>query len=617
MKKIVYVILMIILLLLSGCNKDVATDDSIKEENTEQEEEIVVDEEKTDIDRTEYLTGEIITDGSYIIYEHRDFSTLAFIPDKESLEIMKEKYADKYGRRENYYLAYDSLEKVKDLPDELGIYKIKIKVEKINDYGYLLIDSIELTDRIGTIMYEGKEFETNDLDDTVNVKDRVCGLIVNYVSRTDDGGLVIGFAGEIESGGYYRVDPLENDMYGPTGRIYVEKEYEKNFPSIYGEANPFLVSFLKTNALFDELTNYSLFGRGKFKTSNYLLIYNIGTDVGSGDILTEIVSLEEDYAGMFEVAENQYVSLGCMDEDFAVVVVSKREGDFEPTTSADYYYINRRIPEKIHLFTSESYNYTVKSKVNEHEFILSTTGFNMSTGNTEAGHDMICKITEQGASVDKKIAEADDVYKNLFELNDGEVVRLIGDKDDFVIVSVDKTDENNVIISSEYYYINKNDLKNIFLFSTDEYDYQMGVVTDKNQFIISSKGLIKMYANKLDVPHSLVCSVSDLGAIVEKVEGSNISNNMRDSNYSSFVVRGIIDGIRLNDTAVVIDLKDIKMRERDIVVYGDMGREGSVEIMLLDNDTDGHEINVGDSVSLLCHYTNDNKILYASTLDKK
>ena len=148
MKKIVYVILMIILLLLSGCNKDVATDDSIKEENTEQEEEIVVDEEKTDIDRTEYLTGEIITDGSYIIYEHRDFSTLAFIPDKESLEIMKEKYADKYGRRENYYLAYDSLEKVKDLPDELGIYKIKIKVEKINDYGYLLIDSIELTDRI-------------------------------------------------------------------------------------------------------------------------------------------------------------------------------------------------------------------------------------------------------------------------------------------------------------------------------------------------------------------------------------------------------------------------------------------------------------------------------------
>ena len=182
---------------------------------------------------------------------------------------------------------------------------------------------------------------------------------------------------------------------------------------------------------------------------------------------------------------------------------------------------------------------------------------------------------------------------------------------------MDKTDESNVIISSEYYYINKNDLKNIFLFSTDEYDYQMGVVTDKNQFIISSKGLIKMYANKLDVPHSLVCSVSDLGAIVEKVEGSNISDNMRDSNYSSFVVRGIIDGIRLNNTAVVIDLKDIKMRERDIAVYGDIGREGSVEILLLDNDTDGHEINVGDSVSLLCHYTNDNKILYASTLDKK
>jgi len=610
MKKIVYVILMI--LLLSGCNKDVATDDSIKGENTEQEEKIVVDDEKNDIDRTEYLTGEIITDGFYTIHEEIGYSTLSFVPDKESSEII----VDKYVERENYSLAYDSLEKVRDLPDELGIYKVKVKIDRVDDYSYYFIDSIELTDEIGTILYEGKEFETNDLDDTVNVKDRVCGLIVKYVNKTDTGGIIIRFAGEIESEGYYQIDPLENDIFGPNGRIFVEKEYKKNFPTIYGEANTFSIWFSKTNELFDELANHSLFGRGKFKTRGYYLVYNHGMGAGPGEVISEIISLEEGYAGMFKVEENQYIEYECWDEDFVVVAVTKYVDSLEDGTT-DYYYINRKAPEKIYLFTSDRYDYIVKSKVNEHEFTLSTTGFNMSTGNTEAGHDMICKITEQGASIDKKIAEADDIYINLFELNDGEFVRLAGNKDDFVIVSVDKTDENNVITFSEYYYINKNDLKNIFLFSTDEYDYQMGVVTDKNQFLITSKRLIETNANEPDIPHSLICSVSDSGAIVEKVEGSNISNNMRDSNYSGFVVRGIIDGIRLNDTAVVIDLKDIKMRERDIAIYGDMGRDGSVEILLLDNDTDGHEINVGDSVSLLCHYTNDNKILYASTLDKK
>ena len=33
-------------------------------------------------------------------------------------------------------------------------------------------------------------------------------------------------------------------------------------------------------------------------------------------------------------------------------------------------------------------------------------------------HDLICKITEHGATVDVKVAEADEVYKNLFTLND-------------------------------------------------------------------------------------------------------------------------------------------------------------------------------------------------------
>lgn len=398
MKKIVYVIL--IILLLSGCNKDVATDDSIKEENTEQEQEIVVDDENTDIDRTEYLTGEIITDGFYTIHEETGYSTISFVPDKESSEII----ADKYVERENYSLAYDSLEKVRDLPDELGIYKVKVKIDKVDDYSYYFIEYIELTDEIGTILYEGKEFETNDLDDTVNVKDRVCGLIVKYVNNTDTGGIIVRFAGEIESEGYYQLDPLENDMFGPTGRIFVEEEYKKNFPTIHGEANTFSVWFSKTNELFDELANHSLFGRGKFKTRGYYLVYNHGMGAGPGEVISEIISLEEGYAGMFKVEENQYIEYECWDEDFVVVAVTEYMDSLEDGTT-DYYYINRKAPEKIYLFTSDRYDYIVKSKVNEHEFTLSTTGFNMSTGNTEAGHDMICKITEQGASVDKKIAD--------------------------------------------------------------------------------------------------------------------------------------------------------------------------------------------------------------------
>lgn len=619
MKKLIYVILIVITIIsLTGCNKSVSVDDidstydeygeqnisdNILDKNTS-EPDIEVNSEASKIDRTEFLTGEIITDGFYVIYEQRGYSTLTFIPDKESLEII----ADKYYEKQNYYLAYDDLEKVKELPKKLGVYKIKVKIDRVDDYGYLFIDSIELTDNIGTVLYEGKNFETNDIDDTVNVKDRVCGLIVNYVNKTNLGGIVVSFAGEIESEGYYRIDPFENEVFGPTGKIYIDKEYEKNFPTIYGEANTFSVWFSKTNDLFDELTNYSLFGRGKFKTSGYSLIYNHGMGVGPGEVITEIISLEENYKGMFKVEENQYLEYECKDDDFVIVAVTKNKENYEHI-STDYYYINKKSPAKIHLLTSDRYDYTVKSKENENEFILSTDGFNMATGNTEVSHDLICRITENGATVDVKIAEAEE-YKDLFMLNDREVVRLIDNRNDFIIVSVDKIDENSVIKYSEYYYINKNTLNKIFLFSSDEYDYNMSVVVNENQFVLLSKRPINN--DTLEIHHGFICNITGTDAIVERTEDFNINRDMMDTSGKNYIIQGFITDIKVRDKAVILTLNNIKMREKDLLTYGDISKDGLVEIQLYENNRGGPDINIGDNITVTCRYTVDNKIIYAT-----
>lgn len=624
MKKLYIILIAITILLLSGCNNPTITEevdfiqndeleqdisetdtaDDTSEQNVSEVDTTVVNENPK-IDSTEYLTGEIITDGFYVIYEQRGYSTLAFIPDKESLEIM----FDKNNKRQNYILAYDELEKVKDLPKELGIYKVKVKIDRVDDYGYLFIESIELTDEIGTILYEGKTFETNDLDDTVNVKDRVCGLIVNYVNKTDLGGIVVRFAGEIECEGYYKIDPFENEVFGPTGKIYVDKEYDKNFPTIYGEANTFSVWFSKTNALFDELTNHSLIGRGKFKTSGYGLIYNHGMGVGPGEVITEIISLEENYKDMFMVEENQYLEYEFIDDDFLVVAATKYKDNYEHV-STDYYYINNKTPEKIYLLTSDRYDYTIKSKENENEFILSTEGFNTSTGNTEVRHDLICKITEHGATVDVKVAEADETYKNLFILNVDEAVRLIDNRNDFVIVSVDKIDENFTIKSNDYYYINKNNLNKIFLFSSDEYDYKMGVVINENQFVLLSKRPLKN--DILELHHGFICNITELGAVIEKTEDLNIGHDMMDVSGKNFIIQGNITDIKVRDKAVILTLKDIIMREKDLFNYGALIQDGLIEIQIYDNNRGESDFSVGDNITVTCRKTVDNKIIYAT-----
>ncbi len=397
---------------------------------------ILEDTEKPDsdnnIDRTEYLTGEIITDGIYN-YPSNHKGIIYFVPDEESSKIIKEKFD---AAAESFQLVYDDMSKVKNLPRELGIFKVKADIDWNQKGRSFILNDIQLTDKIGTVTYTGTTYETNELDENVNVKDEVCGLIVKWISRDKDtGGIQIRFAGEIESEGYYSIS---NDlMYGESiGRIYFDDEYFENVPFIASEKrNNFC--FLKTNELFDKLKNFSSFGKGRFKISNFLLIYNIGMGRPVSEYLTEIISLDEIYKNMFLFDKNIYVDLADKAKDF-IIVSSAIYDENQNYISTDYYYINKNNPEKLFLFSSGSYNYSLKIAANENEFIMSTNGYNYMTGENEKGHVIIFKITESGVLAKK----TEGLSINLNKVDDnGLSYNMQG------YISDIKINDNNVIIT--------------------------------------------------------------------------------------------------------------------------------------------------------------------------
>lgn len=172
MKKIIIIITMLILLVTACSDRNVNTN-----ENTENINNNTVDIDEKDksdandnIDRTEYLTGEIITDG---IYNHpsNHKGIIYFVPDEESSIIIKEKYD---AAAESFQLVYDDMSKVKNLPKELGIFKVKVDIDWNEKGRSFLLNDIQLTDKIGTVTYTGKTYETNELDENVKVKDEVC-----------------------------------------------------------------------------------------------------------------------------------------------------------------------------------------------------------------------------------------------------------------------------------------------------------------------------------------------------------------------------------------------------------------------------------------------------------
>lgn len=125
------------------------------------------------------------------------------------------------------------------------------------------------------------------------------------------------------------------------------------------------------------------------------------TESTPGEILKEIISLDEGYKNMFQLNEKNHVTLKGSNKDFVIVSVINYDDKFN-TISVDYYYINKISPEKIFLFNTDKYDYYLSAAANENEFILSTKGFNIISGETEDNeHSIICRITEQGAVTER------------------------------------------------------------------------------------------------------------------------------------------------------------------------------------------------------------------------
>ena len=150
-----------------------------------------------EIDRTEYLTGEIITDGDYEILSS-GIGCICFVPDKESREIIEDKYSSYdlyYLNDESYFLYYDDISVTEGLPDKLGIYKVKVKFDLKEIYNYDRFDLIDinLVDNIGTVLYEGKEYETNNLVWMLRSKTRFADHSRKTVDKFEGGGFRVDF----------------------------------------------------------------------------------------------------------------------------------------------------------------------------------------------------------------------------------------------------------------------------------------------------------------------------------------------------------------------------------------------------------------------------------------
>lgn len=370
MKKLLLYV--VILLLLTSCTKQTDTIIDVEGPITEP-----IETENNETETIRY-TGEIISDGYF-----GDKGRIYFVPDKETSELLKNECPYSIDAGESIPLDYDGINIVKDLPQVLGIYKVEVEADYNTGNIFSKLKSIELTEEIGTVEYGGKTYPTNELDETVTAKDSVCGLIVSNVRKFDDGGVMIDFEGEIESEGFYNVYPGgEYFNYKRIGRIIPDGESVKNFPSYKGTgvSNNFSVYFTETNELYQQLTEHSAIGRGKFKSIGYDIVYNYGGGVLPDEILTEIISLDESYEGLFPYDDNSITrplvneeikhKNGFMDKYAIIFNVDDFENESSPI---NYYFFGYDEISKIKILTSDEFYYGLKENKdgdpNEFEFI--------------------------------------------------------------------------------------------------------------------------------------------------------------------------------------------------------------------------------------------------------
>ena len=414
MSKKIYFIIVLVLLFLSSCTRQ--TQPKIDEEAISKD--INKEIESPDsTDTTPKYTGEIITDGNYN-------NAVVFVPDMETKEYIKNNHSFNFD--EGLYLTYDNKDIVRDLPASLGIYKVEIEpnIEE-SDY-YMKVKSIKLTDKIGTIEYEGKEYKTNNLDENVRIKDRINGLIVSYVNFTDNKeGVIIRFAGQLEVEGTYTLyngGEYYNNIN--VGKIFANEESLKNFP-VYNngpvKANKFSVFLSETNDLYKKLADNSSIGKGKFRISNYYLTGGyLGTEFTPSEKLEEIISLDQDYKGMFEFSKDYLYSLIVSTEKYDLIFQSYH--DYDKLYDGNYYVIEKKNNNKIHILSAEGFYYNYEETNDERYknydmFVLESDGYNNKT-NTQIGkHSIVLRIND--GTVIKELDYADfkdgDKTKTIYE----------------------------------------------------------------------------------------------------------------------------------------------------------------------------------------------------------
>lgn len=373
-----------ILLLLTSCGKktDINIDVVDVEDPVKEPVKIEVNEKEPEPIR---YTGEIISDGYY-----KDKGRIYFVPDKETRELLKNEYPYPINVGESIPLDYDDMSIVKDLPKELGVYKVEVVADYNTGNRFSNLKSINLTEEIGTVEYEGKTYPTNELDENVTAKDIVCGILVSSVRKFNDGGVMIEFEGEIESEGFYNIYP-GGEFYNNrrVGRIVPDGESVKNFPSYKGAGinNNYSVYFLDTNELYQQLAEHSAIGRGKFKSIGYNIVYNFGGGVPPKEILTEIISLDERYKDLFPYDDNSITRLlnnetnkyraGFMDKYAIAYNTTDINGyGIEPTTR-NYYFFGYDEISKIKILTTDEFYYGLKENNNGNpdEFELKTDSY--------------------------------------------------------------------------------------------------------------------------------------------------------------------------------------------------------------------------------------------------
>jgi len=374
MKKLLFYVA--ILLLLTSCTKQTDTIIDVEEPITEP-----IETENDETKPARY-TGEIISDGYF-----GNKGRIYFVPDRETRELLKSEYPYSIDAGESIPLDYEGINKVKDLPHELGIYKVEVEADYKTGNIFSKLKSIKLTEEIGIIEYSGKEYPTNELDETVTAKDRVCRLIVSNVRKFDNGGVMIEFEGEIESEGFYNVYPGgEFFNYKRIGRIVPDGESVKNFPSYKGTGvnNNFSVYFSETNELYQQLAEHSAIGRGKFKSIGYDIVYNYGGGVPPKEILTEIISLDENYKGLFAHDDNS-VTRPLVNEEIKhrngfmgkYAIVFNVDNFENESSQKNYYFFGYDDISKIKILTSDEFYYGLKENKdgdpNEFELITDSS----------------------------------------------------------------------------------------------------------------------------------------------------------------------------------------------------------------------------------------------------